>query len=107
MEVLAELDLVLQVVLLADVMDGDAVAEILHQIPLGRHQEKVVLVKNCPGVICDEVLVSVKLSTVCDAVKLHFNMTHDLLNLITVFFASALKRKECLKLYLETMFDRV
>ena len=92
MEVLAELDLVLQVVLLADVLDRDAVAEILHQIPLGRNQEEVIFVKDCPGVIRDEILVSVKLSTVCDAVQLSLNNTHDLFNLITVFSGRALKR---------------
>ena len=90
-EVLAELDLVLQLVLLADVVHGDAVAEVLHQVPLGRGQEEVVLVQDGPGVVSDEVPVSVKLSTVGDGVELRLDMTHDLLYLITVFSAPALK----------------
>ena len=90
-EVLTKLHLVLQVILLGDVLDGDAVAEILHQVPLGRGQEEVVPVENNSGVVLDELPVLVKLAAVGDPSQLRLNMTHDLFYFITVFNTPALK----------------
>ena len=91
-EVLTKLHLVLQVILLGDVLDGDAVAEILHQVPLGRGQEEVVPVENNSGVVLDELPVLVKLPTVGDAIQLCLYMVHYLFYFDTVFNTPTLKK---------------
>ena len=92
-EVLTQLDFVLEVVLFTDITDTDAVAEILHQVPSCRRQQKMILVKNHPGVILDEILIMLELSTVSDAVQLMFHLVHNLLHFITVNFRVALHSK--------------
>ena len=91
MEVLTQLHLELQVILLGDVLDRDAVAEKLHQVPLGRGQKEVVPMEDNSGIILDKLPVLVKLPTVSNAIQLCLNMVHYLFYFNTVFNTPALK----------------
>ena len=91
MEVLTQLHLELQVILLGDVLDRDAVAEKLHQVSLGRGQKEVVSVEDNSGIVLDKLPVLVKLPTVGDAIQFCLNMVHYLFYFDTVFNTPALK----------------
>ena len=91
-EVLTQLHLELQVILLGDVLDRDAVAEKLHQVPLGCGQQKVVSMEDNSGIVLDKLPVLVKLPTVGDAIQLCLYMVHYLFYFDTVFNTPTLKK---------------
>ena len=99
MKVLTQLNLVLQVILLGGVLDGDAVAEELHQVPLGRGQQEVIPVEDDSGVVQDKLSVLLKLAAVCDPIQFRLNMIHNLFYFNTVFNTPALKIYEEMKMY--------
>ena len=90
-KVLTQLDLVLQVILLGGVLDGDAVAEELHQVPLGRGQQEVVPVEDDSGIVLDKLSILLKLAAVSDPIQFRLYVIHNLFYFYTVFNTPALK----------------
>ena len=92
-ELLTELHFILQIILLADIMNTDTVTVELQQISLSCGQQEMVRMQNNTRIFCNESSVIIKLASVSNAVQLRLYMRHYFLYFITFYQLTTLKRR--------------